>query len=339
MVIFGQFNMEDVPFRDVLHPPGDPGRQGQAHVQVGGQRRRPGRHHRPLRRRRPPLHPGRCGHRDARPADARREAQAPRRPEINTSERFEQGRTFANKFWNVAAVRPDEPGRLRSGPLEPGRRSRSRTAGSSAGLDETIARDHRAAGSVPVRRGHQAAPRLHLGRFCDWYVEFVKGRLRDPELATDRPARACGRPRRALPVASSGHAVRDRAGLASPRPGLAPATGIPAPSPAESVCVAAWPSYPGLDRPRGRSATVGQWQEKIQAIRNLKAERNVPKEAKIAPDHRCEGLVGRPPAPGRSLHQEPDERGRGHDRPTVDRPADSAVAVLADAEVILPLEG
>ena len=56
-----------------LHPPGDPGRQGQADVEVGGQRHRPGRHHRPLRRRRPALHPGRRRHRDPGPADARRE--------------------------------------------------------------------------------------------------------------------------------------------------------------------------------------------------------------------------------------------------------------------------
>ena len=48
---------------------------------------------------------------------------------VNTSERFEQGRTFPNKFWNAARfalmnLEGYEPGR------RPGRRCRSRTAGS-----------------------------------------------------------------------------------------------------------------------------------------------------------------------------------------------------------------
>ena len=103
MVIFGLFNRGDVPFRDVYHPPGHPGRPGQADVEVGGQRRRPGRHHRDLRRRCLALHPGRWRHRDPGPADPGREAQArPTAASINTSERFEQGRNFANKFWNAA---------------------------------------------------------------------------------------------------------------------------------------------------------------------------------------------------------------------------------------------
>ena len=77
-----QHGRRPVPRR--LHPPGDPGRQGQADVEVGGQRHRPGRHHRALRRRRLALHPGRRRHRDPGPADARREAQAARRPRRST---------------------------------------------------------------------------------------------------------------------------------------------------------------------------------------------------------------------------------------------------------------
>src|SRR5208283_1462364 len=67
--------------------------------------------------------------------------------------------------------------------------------------------------------------------------------------------------------------------------------GIPAPRPAEpSVCVASWPRPLGWTDPEAR-ATVAQWQEKIQTLRNLKAERNVPKEAKIAPIIVAEGPV------------------------------------------------
>ena len=51
---------------------------------------------------------------------------------------------------------------------------------------------------------------------------------------------------------------------------------------AESVCIAAWPRrWAGpMKRP---AQTVEQWCEVIKALRNLKAERNVPKDAKIAP--------------------------------------------------------
>ena len=54
----------------------------------------------------------------------------------------------------------------------------------------------------------------------------------------------------------------------------------------------------------------------------------------------ADGRRRRPLAPGRGVPQEPDERGRRHDRRDgrAGRP-DSAIAVLADAEVILPLEG
>ncbi len=72
---------------------------------------------------------------------------------------------------------------------------------------------------------------------------------------------------------------------------LAPSRGLPSPGPAEpSVCVAAWPQPLGWTDPEAR-ATVAQWQEKIQAIRNLRAERNVPQAAKIAPIIVAEGPV------------------------------------------------
>ena len=67
--------------------------------------------------------------------------------------------------------------------------------------------------------------------------------------------------------------------------GVAPSRGLPRPGGGrESVCIAAWPAYPDrLDRRGGRRHVVGRWQAAIAAIRNLKAERNVPKDAKIAP--------------------------------------------------------
>jgi valyl-tRNA synthetase len=84
---------------------------------------------------------------------------------------------------------------------------------------------------------------------------------------------------------------------------------------------------------------VTQWQEKIAAIRNLRAERNIPPSAKIAPII----VAGEPLA---SILRSGEAFLTGLTNASTvtivgraDRPAESAVAVLADAEVILPLEG
>ena len=85
---------------------------------------------------------------------------------------------------------------------------------------------------------------------------------------------------------------------------------------------------------------VGQWCEAIKAIRNLRAERNVPKDAKIAPIIVAAGPVGATAPPGRAVHPEPVAgRVRDDRRPAADRPAECAVAVLPEVEIILPLAG
>ncbi len=99
---------------------------------------------------------------------------------INTSERFEQGRNFANKFWNVARfammnLEGYSPGplALEALPIE--------DRWILAGLDETIAET---TADLEAFRFAEAARRLRdftWGEFCDWYVEFVKTRLRDPD--------------------------------------------------------------------------------------------------------------------------------------------------------------
>jgi valyl-tRNA synthetase len=105
------------------------------------------------------------------------------------------------------------------------------------------------------------------------------------------------------------------------------------------VCIAPWPAPAGLEDAEARAA-VAQWKEKIQAIRNLRAERNVPKDAKIAPVIVAEGAVADRLRLGEAFIR--SLTGAASVEITADgsnRPADSAVAVLADAEIVLPLEG
>ena len=120
---------------------------------------------------------------------------------------------------------------------------------------------------------------------------------------------------------------------------LAPTRGIPGPCPAEpSVCVASWPRPLGSTDPEAK-ATVAQWQEKIQTLRNLKAERNIPKEAKIAPIIIAGGPVADRLRLGEALLKSLTNAAAVTIATAAVRPPGSAIAVLGDAEVILPLEG
>ena len=177
------------------------------------------------------------------------------------------------------------------------------------------------------------------GGFCDWYVEFVKGGS-----ATRRPVR---RPSACWPRAPDGlcrllHPIMPFVteqvwqGLAS----LAPVRGLPAPEDRRRerlhrrLAAIRWAGPMQTAR-----QTVEQWCEAIKAIRNLRAERNVPKEAKIAPIIVAQGTVADwlrqgepylrslPPAESVTIVE------------SVDRPAECAVAVLPEVEIILPLAG
>ncbi len=337
MVIFGLFNRRDVPFRDVyIHPVIQDGNGKRMSKSAGNGV--------------DPVDIIEVYGTDAlrytlaagatETQDLRMPVQKLKLPDgrtINSSERFEQGRNFANKFWNAARfalmnLEGYEPAAIELDALPVEDRW------ILDGLDQTIA-------GVTSELEHfqfaEACRRLRdfiWGGFCDWYVEFVKGRLRDPSA---RPTA-----QRVLAALLDGlcrllHPIMPFVteqvwqGLA----GLAPVRGLPEPQSAEaSVCVAAWPRPLGWSDETARK-TVEQWCEAIKAIRNLRAERNVPKEAKIAPILVAQGTVADwlkqgepylrslPPAESVTIVS------------AIERPADCAVAVLPDVEIILPLAG
>ena len=84
---------------------------------------------------------------------------------------------------------------------------------------------------------------------------------------------------------------------------------------------------------------MGLWCEVITALRNLKAERNVPKEARIAPILVARGAVAQSLAQGEAFLKSLLSADSVTIVSEVERPADCAVAVLPEVEVILPLEG
>jgi valyl-tRNA synthetase len=337
MVIFGQFNMVEVPFRNVyIHPVIQDGK-GQRMSKSAGNGVDP------------------VDIIEIYGADALRytlaagatETQDLRMPVeklkladgrvVNTSERFEQGRNFANKFWNVARfVMMNLEGYV-PGPVAPEQlRIEDRWILSS--LDETITATTE---DLEAYRFAEAAKRLReftWGEFCDWYVEFVKTRLRDPAA---RPAAQrvvasvldslCRLLHPVMPFLTEQ--------IWQPLGQLASLRGLPEPRPIEpSACIAAWPLPAGL-RDEAALATVAQWQEKIQATRNLRAERNIPPAAKVAPIIVADGLVAAQLRQGEAFLKSLTGSSSLVITAASDRPADSAVTVLTDAEVILPLEG
>ncbi len=247
MVIFGQFNMGDVPFRDVyIHPVIQDG-QGKRMSKSAGNGVDPvdiieiyG-----ADALRYTLAAGATETQDLRmPVE---KLKLPDGRVTNTSERFEQGRNFANKFWNVARfammnLEGYEPGAVEIERLP------TEDRWIIALLDETIAAT---TADLEAFRFAEAARRLRdftWGEFCDWYVEFVKTRLRDPltRPIAQRVLAAlldslCRLLHPIMPFVTEQ--------IWQPLGQLAPSRGCPSPRPAEpSVCIAAWPRPLGFHR-------------------------------------------------------------------------------------------
>jgi valyl-tRNA synthetase len=337
MVIFGLFNRGDVPFRDVyIHP-----------VIQDGQGRRMSKS---LGNGVDPVDIIEIYGADALRytlAAGATETQDLRIPVVpltlpdgrivNSSERFEQGRNFANKFWNAARLVL-----LNLEGYEPTALDRSVMPIEDRwivdGLDHLIEAVSRALEQFQFAESARLVRDFVWGDFCDWYLEFVKGRLRDPvaRLAAQRLLASaldvlCRLLHPVMPF------VTEQVWQALNA--LAPERGLPEPAVAEeSVCIAAWPKPLGLKDPTARQ-TVETWRQVITAIRNLRAEHELPKEASIAPIIVAEGPVAVALESGKPILCALLSAESIMIASSADRPADSAVAVLPDAEVILPLAG
>ncbi len=364
MVIFGQFNMEDVPFKDVfIHPVIQDG-EGKRMSKSAGNGIDP------------------VDLIDAYGADALRftlasaatETQDLRMPVervkdeqgniairrvqgqpvefvplaetktlrpdqfINTSKRFEEGRTFPNKLWNAARF-----ALLNLEGYEPGPVHREELAVEDRWILSLLAKvAEEATQDLEAFRFADLSKRLRdftWSEFCDWYVEFLKGRLRNE--ATRPTAQRvlatmldglCRLLHPILPFVTE--SIWQALGQVAPKRGLPEPTEA-----AESVCIADWPSYPADWRDEAAETDVAHWQEKIASVRNLRAERNVPREAKVTPILVATGAVAESLRRGAPFFQGLAGCEAVEVVESADRPNNCAVAVLADAEIILPMEG
>ena len=338
MVIFGQFNMKDVPFRDVfIHPVIQDGLGKRMSKSAGNG-----------------IDPVdiidlygadalrfTLAQATTETQDLRMPVEAAKLPDgrtVNTSERFEQGRTFPNKFWNASRfalmnLEGYEPVSVDVAalPVED-RWILSLLAKTTQGVTEELEKFAFAEATKRLRD-------FTWNDFCDWYVEFIKTRLREP---STRPAAQAvlatvlgGLCRLLHPIVPF---VTEQVWQALGQ--VAPVRGLPNPLAAEeSVCIAAWPK----DRPEWHDeraeGVVAQWREKVAAIRNLRAERNVPNSVKIAPIIEATGETAAILKQGRLLIESLTNSSKLTITAQAELPAECAVAILGDAKVILPLDG
>ncbi|GAC1467337.1 MAG: valine--tRNA ligase [Isosphaeraceae bacterium] len=342
MVIFGQFNMGDVPFRDVfIHPVIQDGK-GQRMSKSRGNGIDP------------------VDVIDLYGADAlrftlasattetqdlRMPVQKARLPDgrvVNTSERFEQGRTFPNKFWNAA--------RFALMNLE---NFESETQGKPASThpEDAWIIDRLVETTSLVTLGLENFAFSEVSRllrdftwndFCDWYVEMIKARLRDSNPVERQVAQGmivlvldglCRLLHPIIPFVTE--QVWQSLNSVAPQrfdfqhDALRPV--------AESLCIAPWPVYPATLRNPEAGQVVILWQEVTRALRNLRAERNVPTAAKIEPILIASGEVADQLRLGEPLIRDLALASSLTITPTATRPDECAVAILPSVEIIIPL--
>ncbi|MGL4555233.1 MAG: valine--tRNA ligase [Gemmataceae bacterium] len=244
-------------------------------------------------------------------------------PELPTakqaSDKFDQGRNFANKLWNAARfllmnLDGYTPGEvmLAELPIED-RWILSRLA--------TATRDLTA--HLEGYRYSEAARLLYdftWSEFCDWYVEMSKGRLRkdeggrvkdEPEPKTDLSS-ALIHPSSFIPH-PSGRPLAQRV-LAGVLDGIlrlaqpimpfvtesiwqalneaAPSRGLPSPAPAaESVCIAAWPAYPAAFHDGPMEARLARMQDLVRLVREVRNRYMVDTKTALDAFIRCSTAV------------------------------------------------
>jgi valyl-tRNA synthetase len=257
---------------------------------------------------------------------------------INTSERFEQGRNFANKFWNAARLTLMNLEGYTPAALDP----KSLAIEDRWILDRLDCTIEEVTSDFDEFRFAEAARSLRdftWGDFCDWYLEFVKGRLRDAHTRPDAQRvlaavldALCRLLHPIIPFVTE-QVWQGLNALASDRNVFGGSQKA-----AESVCVAPWPGSMGW-RDEAARGTVGLWCEVITAVRNLKAERNLPKEARIAPILIARGAATQSLIQGEAFLKSLLSAESVTIVSEARRPADCAVAVLPEVEIILPLVG
>jgi valyl-tRNA synthetase len=211
-------------------------------------------------------------------------------PELPTakqaSEKFEQGRNFANKLWNAARflllnLEGYTPGPVdvASLPVED-RWILSRLATTVAYVTEHLDAYHF---SDVARTIYD----FTWSEFCDWYVEMSKGRLKDPAgravvqrvlvAVLDAIVRLI---QPVMPFLTE--SIWQALGAVAPKRGLLEAQGA-----AESVMIAAWPKCPDSWHDMAIETRMARMQELVRGIREVRNRYTIDPATKLSVSVRC----------------------------------------------------
>jgi valyl-tRNA synthetase len=262
-------------------------------------------------------------------------------PELTTarqaSDRFEQGRNFANKLWNAArflllnlegyrpgAVRPEEL------PIED-RWILSRLATVTAEVT----------GELEGYHFSEAARTIYdftWSEFCDWFVEMSKGRLRDPAGRALVQRVLVGvldsilrltHPIMPFVAESVWQALADAAFE----------RGLPGPEPAaESVAVAPWPQLPKGWQDPAMEECIALMQDLVRAVREVRNRYQLEKET-VDVFVRCGAAVAEDFRALTPFIQALAGVGRLEAGTDVQKPPQSATHVHPDFEAYVSLRG
>ena len=254
------------------------------------------------------------------------------------SERFEYGRNFCNKLWNASRF-----AMLNLEGYTPGPLAESDLLLEDKWILSRLATTVKTINAQLAEYLFDAATRalrdFTWNEFCDWYVEMLKPRLRDPARRPAAQRLLVGVLDALLRVLSPFtpficEELWQRLGE------IAPQRGLLAPQPAAECCmIAPWPVFPDEWRDSLLESRFERLQEIVVAVRNVRALYRIEDRAELSLFIRCPSDVA---AQLTDMAGQFENLARavlkaaGGD---VSRPGTSASFSLADADGFIPLEG
>jgi valyl-tRNA synthetase len=263
-------------------------------------------------------------------------------PELPTarqaSEKFEQGRNFANKLWNAARFLLMNLDGYTPGPIDiaklpvEDRWILSRMAATTAAVTEQLEGYHFA----DVAR---TLYEFTWSEYCDWYVEMSKNRLKNPLKRVIVQSVLVGildaivrliQPVMPFLAESIWQALNE----------AAPERGLPKPEKAAaSVCVAPWPSGMDAWREPATETSIGRMQNLISGIREVRNHYMVDPKSEVSVRVRCDAAVALELDPLYPFIQQLAGVGSITCGPDAKKPSQSAGIVRPEFEAYVSLAG
>jgi valyl-tRNA synthetase len=254
------------------------------------------------------------------------------------SERFEYGRNFCNKLWNASRFAMINLEGYSAGPI-PESELRLEDKWILSRLATTVRAINNHLGEYLFDAATRALRDFTWNEFCDWYVEMLKPRLRDPAQRPTAQRMLVGVLDTLLRLLSPFtpflcEELWQRLGE------IAPLRGLLAPQPAAECCmIAPWPALPDEWRDSSLESRFERLQEIIVAVRNVRAMYRIEDKVELALHVRCQPDVAAQLTDVASQFENLAKtvlKAAGGD---VSRPGTSASFSLNDADGFIPLEG